>query len=621
MMAWEDACNSTIQGIFQRLTRDENVGAPTSLADFNSQAGGGAPVVVDLAAEGLEGASIDGLRAAPFVLVLGLSEVSHRPLWLQLLRSAEYVLLDRTSRRPTGHALFMRADRPPHAYATVAGAVESIHGYLDPGQEQFLFEKAKSLPDDAVIIEIGSYHGRSTAALAFACVGTRRKVYCLDLWGSADLSRHSGFFNQFKNNLSSRRLWPYIVPLHGPSAQVLGRWEQLTGRKRVDFDFDDASHQYDQTLAEFELFHPLVKDGGWIAFHDVRPCWPGPLWIWNNVARQVLEAHERVGSLACGRKVGSREFAKPSLVTPSPPRDAQGELPVHFLTIVLNGMLFLPRTLEVLRQLPFPWHWHVVEGVAELDFDTAWSKAQGGRVPDWAHREGLSIDGTSEFLDRLVKEERERIRLYRNEGGKPFLGKNDMVNRVATEIAEPCLLWQIDADELWTASQIAAAREMFLREPERTAARYWSWYFVGPGLVTSTRHSYGNDSRRDGLRTWRFEPGMLFFSHEPPVLGNPQADGRVIDVGAANPFSADEMDRRGVVFQHHPWATLDQARFKEAYYGYEGAVDAWRALQAQPEFPVALREFFPWVHDDTLVDRAESYVERSLLMGEDASRF
>jgi hypothetical protein len=311
--------------------------------------------------------------------------------------------------------------------------------------------------------------------------------------------------------------------------------------------------------------------------------------------------------------VAGREFARPSLVTPGGAAQSGADLPVHFLTIVLNGMPFLPRILETFRQLPFRWHWHVVEGVAELDFDTAWSKASGGHVPTWAHKDGLSVDGTSEFLDRMAAEESGRVTIYRNEGRKPFLGKIDMVNRPVTNISEPCLLWQVDADELWTASQLEAARAAFLRDPRRNAARYWSWYFVGPGLVTSTRHCYGNDQRRDGLRTWRFEPGMLFFSHEPPILGNPQPDGRIVDVGASNAFTADEMEREGAVFQHHAWATLEQARFKQAYYGYEAAADAWRALQAQPTFPVKLREYFPWVSDDSVVDRAENFVGRSLL--------
>ena len=217
-MASQRAWDSTIRGILERLNRDEGVGAPA---------------VIDLTAGGLEGATVDRLGAAPFVLVTGLTEASSHPLWLRLLASVDHVLLDWYAKGPAGHALFMRADRSPKVHATISGAVESIHGYLDEGQEQFLFEKVRSLPEDAVILEIGSYHGRSTSALAFACIGTRRRVYCVDLWGSADLSRHPGFFNQFKNNLSSRRLWPYVVPLHGPSAQVLGRWGDLQTQRVV----------------------------------------------------------------------------------------------------------------------------------------------------------------------------------------------------------------------------------------------------------------------------------------------------------------------------------------------------------------------------------------------------
>jgi predicted O-methyltransferase YrrM len=601
-----------VDRIFERLAREEGLRSISWVRDDASRADANALVVADVAASGAE-ILANRLPKAPFVLLTAVAEGSDHPTFLTLLRHPDWVLLQRPGREAGNCALFMSCDHAPRSYSTIAPVVESIHGYLDPGQERFLFEKAKSLPDDGVILEIGSYHGRSTSALAFGCVGSGRKVYCVDLWGSSDLRRHSGFFNQFRNNLSRLRLSRHVVPLHGPSAQVLGQWDQLTGGARVEFVFDDASHQYDQTLEEWELFYGLVKDGGWIAFHDVRPCWPGPLWIWNNVAGAVLGEHRRVGSLACGRKVAGRTLEK----RPASARigSAKGgkELAVHFFTIVLNGMPFLPRILATLRELPFRWHWHVVEGVAELDFDTAWSKPAGGYVPAWAHAGGLSVDGTSEFLDRVAREEGGRVTVYRNEGGKPFLGKIDMINRPVTEITEACLLWEVDSDELWAAAQINAAREMFLRNPKKTAARYWSWYFVGPGLVTSTRHCYGNDPRRDGLRTWRFEPGMLFFSHEPPVLGDPQPDGRVVDVGASDPFTADEMEAAGVVFQHHAWATLEQARFKQAYCGYEAAADAWRALQAHAAFPVRLGEFFTWVGDGTVVDRAENFVERSLL--------
>jgi len=57
-------------------------------------------------------------------------------------------------------------------------------------------------------------------------------------------------------------------------------------------------------------------------------------------------------------------------------------LPILFFTIVLNGEPFIRHHIEVFKQLPFRWHWHIVEGVADLKHDTAWSVAQGGRITE-----------------------------------------------------------------------------------------------------------------------------------------------------------------------------------------------------------------------------------------------
>jgi len=42
----------------------------------------------------------------------------------------------------------------------------------------------------------------------------------------------------------------------------------LQGRQ-IDFFFHDASHKCEETEADFELFWPLIKPGGVMAFHDV----------------------------------------------------------------------------------------------------------------------------------------------------------------------------------------------------------------------------------------------------------------------------------------------------------------------------------------------------------------
>ena len=157
----------------------------------------------------------------------------------------------------------------------------------------------------------------------------------------------------------------------------------------------------------------------------------------------------------------------------------RADLPIHFFTIVLNGEPFIRYHLDVLRELPFRWHWHVVEGVASLVHDTAWSLAGDGHVDPGAHEGGLSIDGTTAYLDEIAAADPDRISVYRPPEGF-WDGKREMVSAPLANIREECLLWQVDADELWTAEQIARMRDLFIEQPERTAAYYWCDYFVGP---------------------------------------------------------------------------------------------------------------------------------------------
>jgi FkbM family methyltransferase len=280
--------------------------------------------------------------------------------------------------------------------------------------------------------------------------------------------------------------------------------------------------------------------------------------------------------------------------------------PVHFFTIVLNGEPFIRYHLDIFQQLPFKWHWHIVEGVADLKHDTAWSLKLGGLIPDELHCSGRSNDGTSEYLDELTRLYPENVTVYRKPEGVFWDGKREMVNAPLENIKEECLLWQIDVDELWTVQQICKARQMFINNPEKTAAFYWCWYFVGEKLVISTRNCYAENPAQEWLRTWRFKPGCLWEAHEPPRLAEPLSNGEGRDVAAVNPFLHEETERQGLVFQHFAYTTAAQLKFKEQYYGYVNAVSQWRALQNQTKFPVLLRQYFSWVKDATRVDRAES---------------
>jgi FkbM family methyltransferase len=281
-------------------------------------------------------------------------------------------------------------------------------------------------------------------------------------------------------------------------------------------------------------------------------------------------------------------------------------LPIHFFTIVLNGEPFIKYHIEVFKKLPFQWHWHIIEGVADLKHDTAWSLRNGGRITDEIHSKGRSNDGTAEYLDELAQLYPENVTVYRKPEGIFWEGKREMVNAPLENINHECLLWQVDVDELWTVEQICTARQMFIYNPEKTAAFYWCWYFVGEKLVISSRNCYAQNPAQEWLRTWRFKPGCVWTAHEPPVLTEPLPNAQWRDVAAIHPFVHQETEMRGLVFQHFAYAIAKQLQFKELYYGYANAVSEWSLLQAQTKFPLRLNQYFSWVQDGTMVDTANS---------------
>ncbi len=283
------------------------------------------------------------------------------------------------------------------------------------------------------------------------------------------------------------------------------------------------------------------------------------------------------------------------------PLASENVLSIHFFTIVLNGMPFIRYHIDILKQLPFRWHWHIVEGVADLVHDTSWSKQLGGNIPDEYHRNGLSIDGTTEYLDQLKLLFPDQISIYRKPKGCFWEGKLEMVNAPLSSIREECLLWQVDVDEYWTSEQMMSAQRMFVQHPEKTAAFYWCHFFVGKYLVVNSRNCYSQNPAQEWLRTWRYTPGCRWVAHEPPRLHCPLPNGSSVDLVGINSFSHNETERQGLVFQHFAYVLPEQLRFKESYYGYTGALSHWMRLQNQKNFPVYLRDYFPWVGDNTTV--------------------
>ena len=383
--------------------------------------------------------------------------------------------------------------------------------------------------------------------------------------------------------------------------------------KYFDLILVDGDHSYDGARKDLEICIKHLADGGVLVFDDITHISHSELkLLWN----EIKQEYSSFMSLEDESGTGTGILIKPpfdkfiNIISQNLSKENQNisstnkktEYPIHFFTIVLNGTPFIEYHINVLKQLPFRWHWHIIEGVADLKNDTAWSLKNGGEIIELLHNNGLSNDGTTKYLDNLKKLYRDNITIYRKTNGEFWNGKLEMVNEPLKNIKEDCLLWQIDSDELWKAEQIIDVRNMFLSDKDRTSAYFYCRYFVGEKLYIATKNTYGNHSEYEWLRVWNYQPGDKWISHEPPTLCREIAPEVWVDLSKVNSFTQEDTFQRKLVFQHYAYVTEAQLRFKEMYYGYKNALSKWKNLNSQEHYPACLRDYFDWVEDGSVVE-------------------
>lgn len=250
---------------------------------------------------------------------------------------------------------------------------------------------------------------------------------------------------------------------------------------------------------------------------------------------------------------------------------------LHIVTIVLDGQPYIERHLPIFEALTSDWTWHIREGAATNTHCTKWCKPQPAR---------LSKDGTHEYLLSIANHSRVDF-------GHRILwdGKVTMFNDMLDTIKEPCVLLEVDSDEIWTPTQIETVVQLFKQNPHISRLQFFCRYFLGPNIIAVGENCYGNNSY-EWYRAWRFKPGQRFQSHEPPVLSG--------DSGTTMTRNATR--DLGLVFDHYAYANKAQLEYKEHFYGYKDAVKHWQRLQENTFWPVKLREYLPWVDEKATAD-------------------
>lgn len=140
----------------------------------------------------------------------------------------------------------------------------------------------KSFPEKSIFVEIGSWMGRSTSCLGQLIQESQKdiKVYAVDTFEGSeehtdivkDIENQStSLLELFKTNISICDVSDIITAVPGKSLDIVSQFED----ESIDFIFIDASHDYENVLADITAWYPKLKPGGLIAGDDYAPCWGG----------------------------------------------------------------------------------------------------------------------------------------------------------------------------------------------------------------------------------------------------------------------------------------------------------------------------------------------------------
>ena len=254
-------------------------------------------------------------------------------------------------------------------------------------------------------------------------------------------------------------------------------------------------------------------------------------------------------------------------------------LPVHFFTLVWNGMPFIKYHLDVLEKLSFDWHWHIIEGPAQhgQDQGSRGHAARGGFVPE------VSDDGTIAYLKTLAQHP--KVMVYLRQDWK---GKVDMANAPLKNIKESCVLWQLDSDELYDRELFEKAYRIFMLHPEKNIGVVGMHQFVGPHkyvpLPQKKEKSIDTWGTHKYPRLFRYVSGLKWTSHAPPTLS----------------FEKERRFDMDILFHHYSYTLKKQVDFKGSYYGYKDFFDSWKSLQ-RTQGLVMLGDYFPWLKGSNVI--------------------
>lgn len=176
-----------------------------------------------------------------------------------------------------------------------------LDGWFTLSEGKFLYDLSKAINGRGVIVEIGSWKGKSTICLAKGAK-PETKIFAIDPHVGSDehlalvaVGEKVWTFDKFKQNLQTFGVLDRVTPIVDYSHNVAKTWSQP-----IELLFIDGAHDEESVTRDFELFSPFVVPGGWIVMHDTTGTWQPGLVGWKGprlVADRYLFGSTQIGQM------------------------------------------------------------------------------------------------------------------------------------------------------------------------------------------------------------------------------------------------------------------------------------------------------------------------------------
>ena len=149
--------------------------------------------------------------------------------------------------------------------------VRDVEGWMTDAQARRLWDAASRVAAPGRIVEIGSFHGRSTIVLARAA-REGVEVVAIDPHAGGDRGpqeiepdavRGDEDYDRFHGNLRRAGVEERVRHVRLPSEDALGDVQEP-----VDVLYVDGAHRYGPARSDIERYGALVRPGGTLLVHD-----------------------------------------------------------------------------------------------------------------------------------------------------------------------------------------------------------------------------------------------------------------------------------------------------------------------------------------------------------------